>query len=174
MPYFILYKIFYQMKSLILITKCVILNEISKENWDVDKLPGVERVKQRKCWVKRALNNIIFIFFILEALLKCYDCKSSFGWGTCPKKEILCNINQERCIKVYRKVGDLKSFTKTCARITECNARSSHYCRSGTQSSTCNIDCCRTDRCNVGSRVGTNLLLVGAVISFIFILLGLA
>ena len=36
------------MKSLILITKCDIMYEVCKENWDADKLPGVERVKDWK------------------------------------------------------------------------------------------------------------------------------
>ena len=36
--FFILDKIFYPMKSLILISKYIILYEVCKENWDADKL----------------------------------------------------------------------------------------------------------------------------------------
>ena len=104
---------------------------------------------------------------VSEALLKCYDCKSTIGWGSCTKEEKTCTINQERCLKVYVKVGERESFTKKCARITECETESSYHCKTGTSDSVCDINCCRNDLCNAGSHVGTNLaVLLGALAMF--------
>lgn len=95
-----------------------------------------------------------------EALLKCYDCKSTIGWGSCNKEENVCSINQERCLKVYLQDGERESFTKKCARITECEKDTSYHCDTGTSDSVCEINCCKSNLCNAGARVGTNLVVL--------------
>ena len=57
---FILHKIFYPMKFLILITNCIILYEVCKENLDDHKLPGAEMFKNLLMYIGNKVMHEVF------------------------------------------------------------------------------------------------------------------
>ena len=74
MAFYVAQNVYALIKSLILIIKCIILYEICKENWDADKLPGLDRLK----WIitishQEENADIIFVMrVVLSPLILCF------------------------------------------------------------------------------------------------------
>ena len=94
--------------------------------------------------------------------LRCYECTSEKSWADCEiQRKIKTCTKGLFCAKGYAKTDSGDRFIKTCETHSECTNKPS--CKlPGVDSSTCQVHCCNTDKCNggVGITFSTSVLLI--------------
>ena len=103
--------------------------------------------------------------------LKCYYCTSNDSWDACKTTSRECVAGEDRCAKVYLKVGSVKAFAKYCVPSAGCSKDGNPTCKGQIGSFECDISCCEGDNCNAGStsRISGILLLTCALASLMFL-----
>ena len=100
--------------------------------------------------------------------LKCITCASYESWEECAEVSTPCGLTlADQCVKLYYKVGSVKTFMKMCGSDAYCYEKTNPFCNDARGSFGCTIYCCKGDNCNAGAatRISGILLLSCALAS---------
>ena len=82
--------------------------------------------------------------------LECYTCQGIEPLDLkCDGKKLPCHSSQTRCAKEYYVLGNTKTYAKSCTTEQLCDEK--FFCGTATHKKDCEVHCCDTDLCNLGS-----------------------